>query len=194
MYDVWQTVWFFFCAANWSTWMYDSRFMSYSPFRIQFVLWFQEVFGWYCLFHCVRLFVKEINKWMGWIIIIIIWIGVQFRALPPASTAASVAYCKIPRFPKRSYFGRQVPVASTTRGSPLAARGGTMGEKWCLGYAPRVLLHAANLRYGTDNFTSLTCWGFLSPFKNPTASAGFEPTNVGIRGQHATFAPPKPLY
>jgi len=23
-----------------------------------------------------------------------------------------------------------VPLASTTRGSPLAARGGTMGEKW----------------------------------------------------------------
>ena len=29
-------------------------------------------------------------------------------------------------FSKRSYFGRQVSVASTT----LAARGGTMGEKW----------------------------------------------------------------
>ena len=32
------------------------------------------------------------------IIIIIIWIGVQFRCLPPRSTAASVAYCTIPRF------------------------------------------------------------------------------------------------
>ena len=40
-----------------------------------------------------------------------------------------------------------------------------------------------------------TCWGFfLSPFKNPTASAGFEPANLGIRGQHATSAPPKPLF
>ena len=28
----------------------------------------------------------------------IIIIGVQFRALPPGSTAASVAYCTIPRF------------------------------------------------------------------------------------------------
>ena len=35
-----------------------------------------------------------------------------------------------PRFSKRSYFGCQVPLASTTRGSPLAAKGGTMGEKW----------------------------------------------------------------
>ena len=26
------------------------------------------------------------------------WIGVQFRVLPPGSTAASVAYCTIPRF------------------------------------------------------------------------------------------------
>jgi hypothetical protein len=35
-----------------------------------------------------------------------------------------------PRISNRSYSGRQVPLASTTRGSPLAARGGTMGGKW----------------------------------------------------------------
>ena len=29
--------------------------------------------------------------------------------------------------------------------------------------------------------------------KNPTASAGFEPANLGTKGQHATFRPPKPL-
>ena len=57
-------------------------------------------------------------------------LGFQFRDLPPGSTVASVAYCTIPRFSKRSYFGRQVPLASTTHGSPLAAKGGTMGEKW----------------------------------------------------------------
>ena len=71
-----------------------------------------------------------------------------------------------------------------------------MVVKWCLGYAPRVLLHATNLRHGTDNFTSLPKEGvprnFLSPFKNPTASAGFEPSNLGTIGQHATSAPPKP--
>ena len=33
-------------------------------------------------------------------------------------------------FSKRSYFGRQVPLAYTIRGNPLAARGGTIGEKW----------------------------------------------------------------
>ena len=37
------------------------------------------------------------------------------------------------------------------------------------------------------------CWGFFSPIKNPTASAGFEPANLGTKGQHATPRPPKPL-
>ena len=36
------------------------------------------------------------------------------------------------------------------------------------------------------------CWGFFRP-KNPTASAGFEPANVGTKGQHATPRPPKPI-
>jgi len=74
----------------------------------------------------------------------------------------------IPRFYKRSYFGRQVPLASTTRGSPLTGKGRTMGEKmvakWCLGYAPSLLLHAANLRHVTDNFTSLPKEGVLRIF------------------------------
>jgi hypothetical protein len=29
--------------------------------------------------------------------------------------------------------------------------------------------------------------------KNPSASAGFEPANLGTKGQHATSRPPKPL-
>ena len=37
----------------------------------------------------------------------------------------------------------------------------------------------------------------LLPFrrkaKNPTASAGFEPANLGSKGQHATSRPPKPV-
>ena len=36
------------------------------------------------------------------------------------------------------------------------------------------------------------CWGFFRP-KNPTAWAGFEPANLGTKGQHATPRPPKPL-
>ena len=35
------------------------------------------------------------------------------------------------------------------------------------------------------------CWGFFA-LKNPTASAGFEPANLGTKGQHATSRPPKP--
>jgi len=52
----------------------------------------------------------------------------------------------------------------------------------------RDLLHAANLRHGTDGFTSPPKEGvlrILSPLKNPTASAGFEPANLGAKGQHA---------
>ena len=54
----------------------------------------------------------------------------------------------------------------------------------------RNLLHAANLRHGTDGFTSLPKEGAL---KNLTASAGFEPTNLGTKGQHATCRTSKPL-
>jgi hypothetical protein len=36
------------------------------------------------------------------------------------------------------------------------------------------------------------CWGFFRP-ENPTSSAGFEPTNLGTRGRHASSRPPKPL-
>jgi len=59
----------------------------------------------------------------------------------------------------------------------------------------RDLLHAANLRHGTDGFTSPPKEGVLrifSPLKNQTSSAGFEPANLGTKGQHATPRPPKP--
>ena len=58
----------------------------------------------------------------------------------------------------------------------------------------RVVLHAANMRHGTNGFTSLPKEGVLSFFfalKNPTASAGFEPANLGTKCQHATSRPPK---
>ena len=58
----------------------------------------------------------------------------------------------------------------------------------------RDLLHATDLRHGTDGFTSPPKEGVLRIFlvlKNPTASAGFEPANLGTKGQHAT---PRPIY
>ena len=60
----------------------------------------------------------------------------------------------------------------------------------------RVLLHAANMRHGKNGFISLPKEGVLRIFfalKNPTASAGFEPANLGTKGQHATSRPPMPL-
>ena len=59
----------------------------------------------------------------------------------------------------------------------------------------RVLLHAANMRHWTNGFTSLPKEGVLRIFfalKNLTASAGFEPANLGTKGQHATCRRPKP--
>ena len=58
----------------------------------------------------------------------------------------------------------------------------------------RDLLHATNLRHGTDSFTSPPKEGVLrifSPLKIRRLSAGFEPANLGTKGQHATPRPPK---
>ena len=47
-----------------------------------------------------------------------------------------------------------------------------------------------------DGFTSPPKEGVVRIFrpKNPTASAGFEPANLGTKGQHDTPRPPKSLY
>jgi hypothetical protein len=57
----------------------------------------------------------------------------------------------------------------------------------------RDLLHAVNLRHGIQSFTSLPKEGVLRvifAMKNPTASAGFEPANLGSKGQQATSIKP----
>jgi hypothetical protein len=61
----------------------------------------------------------------------------------------------------------------------------------------RDLLHAINLRHGTHSFTSLSEGKRAEDFfalKNPTASAGFEPVNLGYKGQHTICRLPKPLH
>ena len=62
----------------------------------------------------------------------------------------------------------------------------------------RDLLHAANLRHGTDGFTSPPKEGRRAEdffaLKNPMASAGFEPANLGTKGQHATPRPYEPKF
>jgi hypothetical protein len=92
------------------------------------------------------------------------------------------------------------------RERPLAAKGGTLrGREMFRQLSSRIrlprnsrdLLHAANLRHGTDGFTSPPKEGVLRiffAFKNPMASAGFKPANLGTKGQHATSRPPKPLH
>ena len=42
-------------------------------------------------------------------------------------------------------------------------------------------------------FRRKVCLEFFR-LKNPTASAGFEPADLGTKGQHATPRLPKPLY
>jgi hypothetical protein len=52
----------------------------------------------------------------------------------------------------------------------------------------RDVLHAVNPRHGTHGFASFPKEGALRIFlalKNPTASAGFEPANLGTKGQHS---------
>jgi hypothetical protein len=77
--------------------------------------------------------------------------------------------------------------------------GPEMAEKFCRKWRlPRhfwVLLHAVKHDMGQTALLPLQtkeCWGLFCP-KNPTASAGFEPANLGTKGQHATSRPPKLL-
>ena len=77
-----------------------------------------------------------------------------------------------------------------------------MADEFCLKMPDfhvtfRDLLHVVNLRHGTDGFTSPPKEDLLRIFfalKNPTASVGFEPANLGTKGQHATSRPPKPRF
>jgi hypothetical protein len=78
-----------------------------------------------------------------------------------------------------------------------------MGEKWAR-ILPKLATSTSLLgfftcrkaRHGTDGFTSPPKEGVLRIFrpKNLTASAGFEPANLGTKGQHAISRPPKPLF
>jgi hypothetical protein len=58
----------------------------------------------------------------------------------------------------------------------------------------RDLLHAANLRHGTDGFTFPPKEGVLRIFSSlKIRRLRFEPANLSTKGQHATHRPPKPL-
>jgi hypothetical protein len=103
---------------------------------------------------------------------------------------------------ERSNFHHKRPSASEATSANPAAEGGTMGDKWPREFCrkwrlPRhfwVLLYAVKHDMGQTALLPLrrkACWRFFRP-KNPKASAGFEPANLGTKGQHATSRPPKP--
>jgi hypothetical protein len=77
--------------------------------------------------------------------------------------------------------------------------GREMAEKFCRKLETSTSLLGSftcrKARHGTDGFTLPPKEGVLRIFrpKVPTASAGFKPSNLGTKGQHATSRPPKPL-
>ena len=84
------------------------------------------------------------------------------------------------------------------RERPLATEGGTLrGREMFRQISSRIrlprnsrdLLHAANLRHGTEGRRAEDFFAL----KNPTVSARFEPANLGTKGQHSTSRPPKPI-
>jgi hypothetical protein len=67
---------------------------------------------------------------------------------------------------------------------PSGRQSGDLGNIFI--HARKVLLHAVNLRHGTDGFTSPPKEVVLRIFitlKNP--SVGIEPANLGSSGEHA---------
>ena len=91
-----------------------------------------------------------------------------------------------------------VPTFATSRlREILAAKGVTTwarNGRWILPEYTRLPRNiqgsfTCRMRHGTDDFTSPPKGGVLRIFfalKNPTTSVGFEPANLGTKGQHAT--------
>ena len=125
-------------------------------------------------------------------------IVVVSRRLMPPDAPQPNAYCTSPGLQS---FLLEPPGVSTRDNS--SERRNYLGEKWLGNFDRklrlprihfRVLLHDPNMRHGTNGFTSLPKEGVLrifSPWK--IRPAGFEPANLGTKGQHATSRPPKPL-
>ena len=114
----------------------------------------------------------------------------------PGCTAA---HCTIPGL--QSF--QLAPPGVSTR-DPSSERRNYLGEKWPVIWTESYDFHAYT--FGVFYMPQICDMGqtALVPFrrraedfffapKNPTASAGFEPANLGTKGQHATSRPPKPL-
>ena len=140
----------------------------------------------------------------------------------PRMYCSHVAYCitlniqtlttsRLPRDPGSQKWSwtlllLDVPTFTTSRlpRDSSSQRWNYVGEKWPMNFAWNVRLP----RSIQESFTcrKSTTWDRRLYFpsegrgaedffalKNPTALAGFEPANLGAKGQHATSRPPKPL-
>ena len=118
------------------------------------------------------------------------------------------------RLPKRSWQSEvqlcidlilDVPPFTTSHlpRDPSSQRWNYVGEKWPMNFAwkarlPRSIQESFTCRKSTtwDRWLYFPSEGRRAEdffaLKNPTASVGSEPTNLGTKGQHATSRPPKP--
>ena len=99
-----------------------------------------------------------------------------------------------------------IPTFTTSRlpRDPSSQRWNYVGEKWPMNFAwnarlPRSIQESFTCRKSTTGDRRLyfpsegrRAEEFFA-LKNPTASAGFEPANLGAKDQHATSIPPKAL-
>ena len=145
----------------------------------------------------------------------------SFVGLPVANAPDVLQPCDLLYYPwcsnshpKRSWqseveltlFYLDVPTLTTSRlpRDPSSQRWNYVGEKWPMNFAWNARLPCSN----QESFTcrKSTTWDRRLYFpsegrraedffalKNSTASTGFEPANLGTKGQHATSRSPKPL-
>ena len=125
-------------------------------------------------------------------------IVVVSRRLMPPDAPQPNAYCTSPGLQS---FLLEPPGVSTRDNS--SERRNYLGEKWPMNFAWKCPT-SRNIQ-GSFTCRKSTTWDKrlyfpsegrraegLPALKNPTASAGFEPANLGTKGQHATSRPPKP--
>ena len=114
----------------------------------------------------------------------------------PRMYCSHVAYC--------TTLDVQTLTTSRLPRDPISQRWNYVGEKWPMNFAwndrhPRSIQKSFTCRKSTtwDRRLYLPSEGRRAEdffaLKNPTASAGFEPANMGTKGQHATSRPPKLL-
>ena len=133
----------------------------------------------------------------------------------PRMYCSHVAYCTTldvqtlttSRLPKRSWQSEVelnlIIFRLVVSRDPSSQRWKYVDEKWPMNFAwsarlPRSIQESFTCRKSTtwDRRLYLPSEGRRAEdffaMKNPTASAGFEPANLGTKGQHATSRPPKP--